>query len=32
MKQFLSSDAYTGMEPYRDKAFKFLTTFTGNVL
>jgi uncharacterized protein (DUF1330 family) len=32
MKQFLSSDAYLAMEPYRDKAFKFLTTFASNVL
>ncbi len=28
MKQFLSSDAYTAMEPYREKAFQFLTTFS----
>jgi uncharacterized protein (DUF1330 family) len=32
MKQFLSSDAYTAMEPYREKAFKFLTTFASDVL
>jgi uncharacterized protein (DUF1330 family) len=32
MQQFLSSDAYTAMEPYREKAFKFLTTFASNVL
>jgi uncharacterized protein (DUF1330 family) len=32
MKQFLSSEAYREMEPYRDKAFKFLTTFSSNVL
>jgi uncharacterized protein (DUF1330 family) len=32
MQQFLSSDAYAAMEPYRDKAFKFLTTFASNVL
>lgn len=32
MKQFLSSDAYTAMEPYREKAFKFLTTFSSNSL
>lgn len=32
MKQFLLSDAYTAMEPYREKAFKFLTTFSSNSL
>jgi uncharacterized protein (DUF1330 family) len=32
MQQFLSSDAYTAMEPYREKAFKFLTTFASTVL
>jgi uncharacterized protein (DUF1330 family) len=32
MKQFLSSDAYTAMEPYRAKAFKFITTFSSNSL
>jgi uncharacterized protein (DUF1330 family) len=32
MKQFLSSEAYLAMEPYRDQAFKFLTTFSGNAL
>lgn len=32
MKQFLSSQAYMAMEPYRDKAFKFLTTFSSNSL
>jgi uncharacterized protein (DUF1330 family) len=32
MKQFLSSEAYLAMEPYRDRAFKFLTTFSGNAL
>ncbi|MFL9455947.1 MULTISPECIES: DUF1330 domain-containing protein [Nostocales] len=32
MKQFLSSDAYAAMEPYREKAFKFLTTFSSNSL
>lgn len=30
MKQFLSSEAYIAMEPYRDHAFKFLTTFSCN--
>jgi uncharacterized protein (DUF1330 family) len=32
MKQFLSSDAYTAMEPYREKAFKFLMTFSSSLL
>ncbi|MBW4471546.1 MAG: DUF1330 domain-containing protein [Stenomitos rutilans HA7619-LM2] len=32
MKQFLSSDAYTVMEPYREKAFQFLTTFSSESL
>jgi uncharacterized protein (DUF1330 family) len=32
MKRFLSSDAYTAMEPYREKAFKFLTTFSSDSL
>jgi uncharacterized protein (DUF1330 family) len=32
MQQFLSSDAYIAMEPYREKAFKFLTTFAANAL
>jgi uncharacterized protein (DUF1330 family) len=32
MKQFLLSDAYTAMEPYRENAFKFLTTFSSNSL
>jgi uncharacterized protein (DUF1330 family) len=32
MKQFLSSAAYAEMEPYREKAFKFLTTFSSNPL
>lgn len=32
MKQFLSSDAYAAMEPYREKAFKFLTTFSSDLL
>ncbi|NJK39296.1 MAG: DUF1330 domain-containing protein [Oscillatoriales cyanobacterium RM2_1_1] len=32
MKQFLSSDAYMAMEPYREKAFQFLTTFASNSL
>jgi uncharacterized protein (DUF1330 family) len=32
MKQFLTSEAYLAMEPYRDKAFKFLTTFSCNSL
>jgi uncharacterized protein (DUF1330 family) len=32
MKQFLTSDAYMAMEPHRDKAFKFLTTFSCNNL
>jgi uncharacterized protein (DUF1330 family) len=32
MKQFLASDAYTAMELDREKAFKFLTTFSSNVL
>jgi uncharacterized protein (DUF1330 family) len=32
MKQFLSSDAYAAMEPYREKAFKFLTTFSSHSL
>lgn len=32
MKQFLASDAYGAMEPYREKAFKFLTTFSSHAL
>jgi uncharacterized protein (DUF1330 family) len=32
MKQFLSSDAYAAMEPDREQAFKFLTTFSSNSL
>jgi uncharacterized protein (DUF1330 family) len=32
MKQFLTSEAYIAMEPYRDKAFKFITTFSCNSL
>jgi uncharacterized protein (DUF1330 family) len=32
MKRFLSSDSYTAMEPYREKAFKFLTTFSSDSL
>jgi uncharacterized protein (DUF1330 family) len=32
MQQFLSSDAYTAMEPYRERAFKFLTTFSSDIL
>jgi uncharacterized protein (DUF1330 family) len=32
MQQFLSSDAYTAMKPYREKAFKFLTTFSSRSL
>jgi uncharacterized protein (DUF1330 family) len=32
MKQFLSSNAYTAMDAYRDRAFKFLTTFSSQVL
>jgi uncharacterized protein (DUF1330 family) len=32
MKQFLTSDAYEAMEPYREKAFRFLTTFSSKIL
>jgi uncharacterized protein (DUF1330 family) len=32
MKQFLSSDAYRAMEPHREKAFQFLTTFSSDAL
>jgi uncharacterized protein (DUF1330 family) len=32
MKQFLASDAYMSMEPNREKAFKFLTTFSSSAL
>jgi uncharacterized protein (DUF1330 family) len=32
MKNFLCSDAYISMEPYRDKAFKFLRTFACKTL
>ena len=32
MKQFLSCDAYAAMIPHRYKAFKYLTTFSCNVL
>jgi len=32
MQQFLSSDAYVAMELYRNKAFKFLTTFSSAAL
>jgi uncharacterized protein (DUF1330 family) len=32
MNQFLTSEAYIAMEPHRDKAFKYLTTFSCNAL
>jgi uncharacterized protein (DUF1330 family) len=32
MKQFLESDAYAAMESYREKAFRFLTTFSSQSL
>jgi uncharacterized protein (DUF1330 family) len=32
MNQFLLSDAYSLMEPYREIAFKFLTTFSSKPL
>ncbi len=32
MKQFLASDDYSAMIPYRNKAFKFIRTFACNPL
>lgn len=32
MKEFLSSAAYTAMDSHREKAFKFLTTFSSKSL